>query len=317
MAVEDEASLHPGVYAKIISIGVVVAVCSIAFPWLLPGLLAMLSSASVSIANVTAVPRTGSLLTSGVVVGNRLTDALALIEQERESLVAERDAFQEFGDSVQSMEAPDEPHPSNLSANRLTSTGSAQLRPVRERYRDTVMATPDFDDIYGESLAEHMATEFSEELATAVVEGELFTPSLKYLLVTRARAAGEQRTELIAALDREHASVANVRSTLAEHAGSHELTVDVELYQRPFPELIEYEQDLREQEQRCEQLLQERQRDIHRENTQFSRSDQLSLQEYLYEPLDVSFPALTAILDTLTQIRDNRRKITRTIATRY
>jgi len=241
---------------------------------------------------------------------------LATVERERESVRAERDAFEEFATTVKSLPAGS-PQSVEAPPGLTASAGKADpLGTVRDCYRETVMAVPDYDEEYGESLREHMTAEFGEVIATAVVGGGELTPRLRQGLVDGARAIARRRGTLRDVLDTEYEAVRDARGELREIDATLERVAATDPADRSFAELVDEGRDLRRDERRCEGLLERRQREIHRETRRFRRSDDLLLQEYLNADLEVTFPVLDATLERLSRLRDHRRSVVRSLTRR-
>jgi hypothetical protein len=293
----DRSRFYPlGSIAVLASLGVLVALTSTVAPGLLAGV-------------------TGNWITGALCVAGYVREAPRAVERERECVRAERDAFYEFAATVETMTVPDH-QSSGATAARLvgSSAGDDSLRAVRDCYRETVMSVPDYEQQYGERLGEHMRVELGDDLTTAVASGSRLTGQLRRLLVSRARAAGQQRETFLETLDDEYESVTDGYACLQTTASDLDETIDATLEQRSFPELTEYESDLRRDIDRHEQLLVDRQQEVHRENRTFRRSEQTLLQEYLYADLPVTFPILDATLERLGRLRDRRRAVSRVIA---
>jgi hypothetical protein len=244
-----------------------------------------------------------------------LREAFSRVDNERELVRAEYEAFTEFAESVRAMDAaPQQSFDASTATLASVSPGHDQLQTIRDRYRDTVMDIPEYDAEYGETIRENMTAEFGEDLATAVLDGGQFTPQLKNLLVTQATTAANQRRTLLEALDDEYDSLDDVRFRLDACEMDLEDRTEIELSKEPFETLVEYDHRSRQNEARCRTLLVDRQRDIHGQTRLLPRSDAVSLQEYLYHDLRSPFPALRAGLERLKQLRERRRIVARVIA---
>lgn len=300
-----------GGIAVLASLGVLVALTST----VAPGLLTRITGNSVTGLQQLLYRLPGGSLTGALCVAGYVREAPPAIEHEQECVRAERDAFREFAATVERMTVPDR-QSSGATAARLVepNDGDDNLRTVRDRYRATVMSVPDYEQQYGERLEEHMTAELGDDLTRAVVAGDRLTDQLRRLLVSRARAAAEQRESFLETLDDEYESVTDGYARLRNLTPNLDETTGPELEQWSFSELTEYENDLRHVIDRHEQLLAARQQEVHRENRQFRRSDQTFLQEYLYADLPVTFPILDATLERLGQLRDRQRAVSRAIA---
>ena len=240
-----------------------------------------------------------------------LEDAKSVTEAERKRIITERDAFDQFARRVKSISASN----GDRAAPPLIAGGGRsdvqQLREVRDAYRDTVMSVPHYEEEYGESLRENLAAEFDDHVATALADGRQFSPLLKNTVFVKAASAKRSREKLAKALERELTSLRNARDRLRERERALERTMksESELYRKSMSTLIEYEEVLHREEGRSEDLLADRQREIHRENRSFSRSSKLDLQQYLYSPLDVTYPVLSAGTERIRRIREQRRTV--------
>lgn len=255
-------------------------------------------------------------LTGAVCGVGSVDEALATVERERECVRAEREAFEEFARTVgalpvQSRQSAGMPPGLSASAGR-----GDRLRTVRDGYRETVMAVPGYEEEYGESLRENMTAEFGEEVAVAVTEGSQFTRQLRQLLVSGAQAAARQRRRLGETLDTERESVSHARAQLEEIDASLQRMTATDPPERSFSGLVDEAHDLQQGERRCEQLLETRQREIHRGTRQFRRSEGIFLQEYLNADLDVTFPVLDAALERLGWLRERHRVVVRSVVCR-
>jgi hypothetical protein len=248
-------------------------------------------------------------------VSGYVRDALSQVEDEKVAVEAERDAFQTFAESVQMMDANSR---QSLHAPATTLVSSTpdheQLQQIQDRYRETIIAVPNYEEEYGETLRENMATEFSDELATAVLDGQQFTPRIKSLLVNQAEAAAKQREALLEAIDDEHESLTDARRRLELPELPCEGQTELELSNEPFENLIEYDRRSRQHEKRYAKLLADRQRHLHKKTRWGRESDAPFLQEYLYRDFDIQFPVLHAGIEQIKRLRNQRRIVDRLIA---
>jgi hypothetical protein len=303
-----------GGIAVLASLGVLVALTST----VAPGLLTRITGNGVTGLQHLLSRLAGNSLAGALCVAGYVREAPPAIEHERECVRVERNAFREFASAVETMTVPDRLSRGATAARLVEpNAGDDSLRTVRDCYRDTVMSVPDYEQQYGESLEAHMTAELGEDLTTAVVNGEGLTDQLRRLLVSRARAAAQQRETFLETLDDEYESVTDGYARLQNTTTDLEETMESGLEQRPFSELTGYENDLRHEIDRHEQLLADRQEEVHRENRQFRRSEQTFLQEYLYADLPVTFPILGATVERLGRLRDRQRAVSRAIAHRH
>lgn len=246
-----------------------------------------------------------------LLVGSCLQDAFAAVEDERDRLIAERDAFRRFADEVETVEAQVGQPVGTATVVAQSGGDRRALRSVRERYRETVMAVPHYEAEYDENLRENVAAEFDWELATAVTDGRNFSPQLKQLLVHRARLAARDREELRTTIERERESLAETEALLRETERTLREARDGVLRERSFSGLVDVAGNLGRAIDRCERSLEDRQSEIHRIESEWGCSDRSYLYPYLYADLEVMHPALDAVLDRIRTLRDRRREVVR------
>ncbi len=147
------------------------------------------------------------------------------VRRERSEVRAEIEALGEFDERLAAI--PVEPSPSpdavrgppGLSPG-LDRTPSPALGRVREAYRETVMAVPHYERVYGESLAENLAAEFGPGLS-AVLDADApgaFTAARRDALRSAVRSVAHGRRELADALAAEADSLDDAAATTTDVA---------------------------------------------------------------------------------------------------
>lgn len=258
-------------------------------------------------------------LTGAVFAGGYIQKALVEIEAEREFTEAERDAFQEFAEQVKSMSVwSDGGMNSNAAVLTKVNGGGDQLRQIRQCYRESVMAVPNYDEMYGEHFHKNFAAEFGDDLTSVVRGGAQFTQPMRELLINQALTSAAQREQHLDTLEIERISVTNAGARLRRVDPIIEETAPQDLIHCSFEELLDYEHEIGRATERCGEVLEDRQHQIHESNQQLRiRSEQPSLQEYLYRSIDPSFPVLVTALDRIRKLNDRRGAVIRSIARRY
>jgi len=288
---------------------------TLAVPKMLPVWLASSVGGTTGSYQLLSVNADQKLLSGLVFAGGYLREAIETTEQEQETIRAEQRAFEEFAREVQSLSPqPAQPSAAGAVSTDVTTTG-APLGAVRSQYRETVMATADFEEAYDETLEEHLTAEFGPDLAAVVTGGGQLTAPVQQLLVQQAEAAVTQRERLLAEVETERASLAEIEPVLDDAADALQRTNVPKLRREPFDRLLEREGELRRHRHACERLLASRQQAI-QHNRREIEDGGLFLQEYLYRALDVTFPALTAITDRIERLDERRQAVTRAIARR-
>ncbi|WP_248516483.1 DUF7260 family protein [Salinarchaeum laminariae] len=246
--------------------------------------------------------------------------ARGAVSFERERLLDEYDAFLEFADRVANVPVAPRPDGGRPMSGPLVS-GAKQdsgLSEVRSAYRDTVMSVPHFETDYDESLQEHMATELSPELASAVVEGSQFTPALRQPLVKSAKSAAHDRRVLADQLHDELDDLEDAEGQLSDISKRFEITGGEGLVDRTFPDLQSRWRRLDGLQSECSSMLERRQAQL-RDRTPSSGTrlqSPTAVSNYLYADLDVDFPVLSAGTRLLERIEDEKNNTVRALTER-
>lgn len=243
-------------------------------------------------------------------------DAKEAVDEEANRTRAEIQALQRFRRQVTSLDAS-VPVQQAGPGGGAVGLGVARTRPpddrlerVRTAYRETVMAVPHYEEDYGESLRTHLAAEFGEEVAHAVVDGQGFTPQLRQILLRVADEGETRREDLLAALEREHERLGDYEASLARIEATGDDVIDRPLYQQSFADLFAAWFEYEDLEAEADRLLADRQETIHRDRTGPAVDrDRDSFHAYLYGDLDVDYPVLAAGATVLQRLRDSRQEV--------
>lgn len=253
-----------------------------------------------------------------VLASEYIREAKSVIDDERDIVTTERDALRRFVREVEFI-SPSEGTRSGPTAVTVAAgdPGARRLRTIRNSFQETVMSVSHFDDEYDEGLRESMVAELDEETARALLEGRQFSRPLKQRVRYQAETARQKREMLLEVLSVELDSLETAQAQLQNGGDEFPNATETELLTKPFHELVERDRSLRREESRCEQLLIDRQREIHSESRSYSRSERPVLQKYLYDELKVTYPVLATATDRILQIRALRRSLLDAITRRY
>lgn len=274
------------------------------------------SSGLFSVQISTASTVSEKVLGGAVITAGYVGDALSAVKREREYTKAEQKAFQQFADDVDSMAVAPASSTMGAQLSGLQTSKHSQLGQIRERYRETVLSTPDYDSAYGESFEEHITAEFGAETAAALASGGPLTAPAKRLLVENARTAARRRGEFVDALDAEYSAVKQFRGDMEEIDEFLETTRRSALREQSFSGLVQTDQQLRTVRQQSARLLECRQAQIHQLDQSRQCPGSGFLQEYVYRDLDVSFPVLSGILSRIQELDRGRRQLIRELLRR-
>lgn len=255
------------------------------------------------------------LLTAFIVAAIiHLRDARSAVSEEQSRTAAEHDAFAAFSRRIASLDPVAPAIQSTTGQTGPTVTLATESQPpdntlatITEAYKETVMAVSHYEEDYDETLAENMRAEFGDEVASAIVNGSQFTPQLKEALLHGSRDAQERRRELMTGLQREHEDIKEAYQLFTDLDADLESINDQSLADRSFTDLMADWDRLGAIEERCREALTQRQQHIREWSMSGPRSnDAPTLHEYLYQPLDVTYPILaegTALVDRIQTIR--------------
>lgn len=238
-----------------------------------------------------------TLLLTSLVALSFIQQAERQIRIERSRTVAEREAFSEFASRVANVSIA-APSPGNVAADSVVSMGTpAPSKPaideVGEAYRETVMSVSHFEEEYAEPMIENMAIELGDDLAGLVENGFQLSPMFKSMLITRARRAATERENFIEPLERESDHLRDARNTF-DAIESALADLDGARRSMALREMPARWKQLQSSKERCGEVLERRQRQIH---TEPMGSDPpfpvTTLIDYLYQPLPVDYPVLS------------------------
>ncbi|WP_418766785.1 DUF7260 family protein [Natronomonas amylolytica] len=221
----------------------------------------------------------------------RLQQAIESLEEERSLARQECRAWKSF-----------------LKAVRLSTTSTAQatagaesernrtrVETLRRRYEETVMDTPNYDKEYGETIDESLQAEFGTNLAEKLSSGGGLRPLTRRNLLVTTGDRVEQNRRYAATLDDEceHLREAKERiQAIESQLTSVRPPTDSGM---PIEQRIEAWSTLEELEERCQQLLVDRQQFIDKQLRPSIDSDIDVFTEYLYEETGSRHPILWVV----------------------
>lgn len=244
-----------------------------------------------------------------------LPRAQRLCERERRRATVEYDAFDEFLSRLQGFSTAGsvtvaEPVGSGPLMQQQGVAHVDGLAKVRDAYRETVMSVPHYEEDYNESLIEHMGAELGEEVAHATVDGNQLVQPLKQSLTAAARDARDRRADFLEMLDEEGDSLDRQSARLETIADRIERTAGPRCADESFNGLRRRRERLRAAGDEIEEAIAERQQDRTNGRTATVQSmDGADLQEYLYSPMEVTYPVLAEGTRLLSQIEVGLRRI--------
>jgi hypothetical protein len=235
------------------------------------------------------------------------------VRRERRRTVDEREAFDAFVEALAAIPADDAPTGLRAGTRLLDRQATAGATAVREAYERTVMSVPHYEAEYGDDYRESLRAEFGEA-AAALADGTLH-PQAKRGLVSAARVSQEERAGFVPPLDREAASLRDCEERLVDV-----LEELVELHEEPFPALDFGALDatrarLEVLDKRVDAVGADRQATLRDQRRELSLGAGVpDVPTYLYQSLDVTYPALDTVARTADAVERCRRRVERAIA---
>ena len=221
--------------------------------------------------------------------------AIRRVERERSLLSTEQCRFRTFRTAVSRATADEADTPSGTAADLV------------DTYRETVMETPDFETAYGETLKESLEEELSPSLAEILLSNAPLTQKRKRDLLIATNAAIERRERFRSELDHEQESLETMLSELIDIRSEIRELPECSSRRHTVEDVLDIWKAYDTLEQRCNDLLEERQRHIHRVKREAREDDRgYILNEYLYHDLETAYPVLSAIAKTCETI-DSRK----------
>ncbi len=237
-------------------------------------------------------------------------DALTIVENERQIIADELDAFRAFQSALEST-TPQQPVRPAAAAQQYRSRSSDQFASLREAYRETVMAVPHYETEYGESLATNVEVELGPDIATMLTSAGQFSTHHKQALACGVGETIQNRERLFDALAEEQASLERFHGSVQSVLSAVESFERVDSATGP-PALEDgYKKRLATIERRCQTLIDDRQAEIVGDRRALALPiSGPDIPSYLYGTLPVTYPViapLTSLLESVANLEQNRQ----------
>ena len=229
-----------------------------------------------------------------------LEDARESYLEERHRVRAEADALEAFTDRVRRL-SPDGPARATPGApTALVQPSTTGVEPVREAYRETVMAVDHYAEDYDEPLAEHMRSEFGPDVTDAVLGGERLPPGLKRGLVAAAERCLAERETFLEDLTAERDALESAAGPLRSIDDALD-DVRAEPTIASFDDLVDRWRRLDRLETACTQVVDDRRASL-------AARDAFDLAAYLYASIGSPYPVVANAASLTGAIREQRRR---------
>lgn len=205
-------------------------------------------------------------------------------KREYEEVRTERRAYNQFKERVSGINSVPPPQAHSMpSIPSVDTLGRESVEPVRSAFRATVMNVDHYDDLYGESLNEHVAAELSPEIATLfqTKKTTAFTEPAKTALIGAVNSAITQRDVLLDRLEREQDSLENSHTALTELLDAYDEPRVADRYRLQVEEKLD--------------TLAEARQETLKNRPSTARANGHDLCQYLYQDSEWTYPILTAL----------------------
>lgn len=248
-------------------------------------------------------------------IARQSATALTELETEYQRTVAESRAFADFHGRVKGLKTA--PLQTDGGAQQVISfsqhqrtTMAPQCEHVRHAYRETVLSMPHYTDEYDESLKEHMAAEFGQDIVVNILGKTDFSDHLKQALLDASRRSRKQREELLTKLDAEADALETAHETLTDIGDALQEFNTRPLGDYTLEELCDVRQRVNEFTADIERLAADRQTSIHADNWSSTNTQrEIGLQSYLYQELDTTYPILHDIAECCQLLQEAHTNI--------
>jgi hypothetical protein len=256
-------------------------------------------------------------------------EAVDTDQRERQRVLAERNAFEEFADRVSALDpapagstAPgfDGPMAATCTVGRVGGD-DIRLRQVLAAYRDTVMSVPHYREEYDETISESLAAELGPDTAAALASNGTLSAASKSALVSRSRRAAEARSSLVDRIDEEIEALRAFERDLSRvDRRRRRLLEHLDGVSGPGTDAaLDVWERLNDLEEECNEIAAERQERLAdppmTPGPAADAGEDHAFYKYLYEPTDApQYPVLAQVSELAERVRDDRDGVARRLA---
>ena len=230
-------------------------------------------------------------------IGNTIESAKETVQIEQRRVTDEIEAYEQFTTKLTTISDTSRSHTTQGAFDSTVEAGlTSETSSIKNLFEETVMSVPHYEEDYDESFIEHIAAEFTPEIALLLHETDWLTEQHTSVLDSYIRSAITERKDLVQALELEYESV--------DHIGSqvHELSQQLlkisrrEFTTMDFGALEAHWHRLEQIKTICDSIAADRQEliDSPTRAVVCSNSD-ISMSRYLYQDLAYDYPILATI----------------------
>lgn len=229
---------------------------------------------------------------------NLIQTAISVVDQERTSLSTECQAFDDFREAIRLVT----PDPTSKTGQSETATE------IAEAYRETVMATNDYEAIHGNTLSKSLENEFSPAIADSLLSKDPITQRHKRKLLVATTESIRTREQFQSKLLDERDALESFESSLTVVHSEIEKLPTGPLQQ--MEDLLIVWDEYNRIKHICEKILEKRQYQIQNpsNNIQISGNRHI-LNEYLYSDINTVYPVLSTLGKTIEWLKTKQTDI--------
>lgn len=277
------------------------------------------------------------VMTSIVFIGITLLVALAyrhtaseVCRNERQRVLNEHDAFEEFADRIEALDPISTESSAAVASGSSTrihetigigGTADVTVQQVLSIYRETVMSVPHYEVEYDETVPESISAELGPDAVASLATNKALLPPAQRALVNRGREAAAARMSLADAIAVElnALSDANTELTAIDRRRRQLMEHLMEIEGDRTDAAIDIWNQLENLEDKAEAVAIERQQNLREPPMQVDHAiwdaDEMVFYEYLYNSTDSPrHPVLLQVTDLIATIREDRDRIVTQVA---
>lgn len=241
------------------------------------------------------------------------------LERELREVIAEREAYRAFARAVDRISVDQTAAATTATPQTVQALDrrGASVKEIRRAFENTVMAVDHYEDTYGEPWDAHLTNEFESTVVSSLRNGGRVNEPIKNALTRGGLEAASRRDDLVRVLSGEQSALDDATSTIDAVDSTLDELDEVPLPERSFEDLAETHETLASLDDRVDHLTRRRQREIHRESRSPGwESKEVTLQEYLYCSLPVTYPVLHAAVELGDDIQTAGYRVRTAIASK-
>lgn len=226
-----------------------------------------------------------------------IESAKETVQIEQRRVTDEIEAYEQFATKLTKISTTSLSHlTSDTFDSTVEQSVTFETRSIQNLFEETVMSVPHYEEDYDESFMEHIAAEFTPEIALLLNETDWLTEQHTSILDSYIRTAITERKELAQALELEYESVDHIGSQVHERSQQVLEISHREFNTMDFGALEAHWHRLEQIKTICDSIAADRQETIDSPTRSVGCSNsEISLNSYLYEDLAYDYPILATI----------------------